>query len=242
MSDGGFISLHRKMLEWEWFDCPKHLKLFIVLLLKANWKDTKWRGHVIKRGQLLTGIDQLSHWTKLSKKSIRTALVHLESTGELARQTTNRFSIITLCNYEKYQDPENEGQARRQATGHTKGKQRAASNKENKENKLIRRSSTTCVAPSRVKELYNTACKGTLSEIKTLSDKRIRHIKAISKYIKAENEWSEYFTNILASQFLTGDNDRGWRADFDWIVNQNNYLKVVEGKYENRSREKEYDF
>lgn len=45
--------------------------------------------------------------------------------------------------------------------------------------------------------------------------------------------WREIFRTIATTPFLCGDNDRGWRADFDWIIsNDTNALKVMEGKYE----------
>ena len=42
---------------------------------------------------------------------------------------------------------------------------------------------------------------------------------------------------IKTTPFLQGDNDRGWTADFDWLItNDTNYLKVLEGKYKNKSK------
>ena len=36
---------------------------------------------------------------------------------------------------------------------------------------------------------------------------------------------------VLQSPFLFGNNDRNWRADFDWLFRPTNYIKVLEGKY-----------
>jgi hypothetical protein len=36
------------------------------------------------------------------------------------------------------------------------------------------------------------------------------------------------------SDFLKGANDRNWVADFDWIMNDTNMAKILDGKYENR--------
>ena len=42
---------------------------------------------------------------------------------------------------------------------------------------------------------------------------------------------------IKTTPFLQGSNDRGWTADFDWLIaNDTNYLKVLEGKYKNKSK------
>ena len=43
----------------------------------------------------------------------------------------------------------------------------------------------------------------------------------------------EAFRRAQASSFCTGQNDRHWKADFDWLLNENNLVKVLEGKYDN---------
>lgn len=78
--------------------------LFTHLVLKANHKDGKWKGIPVKRGQLITGRKKLSSQTGISERSIRTCLKKLESTSELTIKATNKFSIITICNYNEYQD------------------------------------------------------------------------------------------------------------------------------------------
>jgi hypothetical protein len=35
------------------------------------------------------------------------------------------------------------------------------------------------------------------------------------------------------SEFLNGINDKGWKADFEWILRPTNFLKIMEGKYKN---------
>jgi len=99
----GWIKLHRKFLEWEWFDTDNMVKLFIYLLLSANHTPQKWRGETIGRGQILTGRQRLSEKLRISERNIRTCLSRLEKTGELTIKTTSKYSIITLCNYDTYQ-------------------------------------------------------------------------------------------------------------------------------------------
>jgi len=99
----GWIKLHRKLLEWEWYGDSKTLHLFILLLLKANYKPSVWRGISLAPGQLVTGRKQLSAETGISEQSIRTCLERLKSTSEITTKSTNRFSVITICNYSLYQ-------------------------------------------------------------------------------------------------------------------------------------------
>ena len=52
---------------------------------------------------------------------------------------------------------------------------------------------------------------------------------------KAQETIKMCFEKINASAFCTGNNDRGWKADFDWFfTNGNNWVKVSEGKYDNK--------
>lgn len=100
----GWIKLHRKLLDWEWIDDHNTTRLFLFLLLTANHKETKWRGEVIKEGQVLTGRNQLSQKTGISPQSIRTSLERLKSTSEVTIKSTSQFSIITLNKWKDYQD------------------------------------------------------------------------------------------------------------------------------------------
>lgn len=100
MTTEGFVKLPRTMLEWGWLDDGNTLKVYLVLLLSANWKDGEWHGIKVKRGQLITGRDRLAQICRLSVRQVRTALEHLKSTNEITIKTTSKFSIITLNNYD----------------------------------------------------------------------------------------------------------------------------------------------
>ena len=134
--NNSFITLHRKIMQWEWYSDANTMRVFIHLLLLANHKETRWRGEVISRGQVLTGLDQLSRELKLSVKKIRVSIDHLISTGEVANRSTNKYRVITINNYSSYQDKGGAvWQAKGQAEGQSKGNQRAASNNVNNDNK-----------------------------------------------------------------------------------------------------------
>lgn len=118
----GWIKLHRKITEWDWYDDANTFRLFIHLLLKANSKDAKWRGIMIKRGQLITSVSHLADDLKLTNKQIRLSLEKLKKTGEVGNQRANNSTMITINKYEDYQGlDETKGQTK----GKGKGKQRA---------------------------------------------------------------------------------------------------------------------
>lgn len=99
----GHIKIDRKILNWEWYNDYRMVHLFLHLLLKANWTEGNWRGQLIKRGQFMTSISKLSANTGLSTSQIRTCLNKLTLTGEIANETTNANTLITICKYDTYQ-------------------------------------------------------------------------------------------------------------------------------------------
>ena len=103
----GYIKLYRKFTDWEWYQDANATRVFLHLLLSANYEDKRWCGKLIKRGQLVTSLERLSDCLKLTIQQIRTALEKLESTGEINKQTTNQYSLITVCKFDCYQLTEN---------------------------------------------------------------------------------------------------------------------------------------
>jgi hypothetical protein len=103
----GWIKIHRKFLDWQWFKKPEAVQLFIYMLLKANHKDGNWQGHEIKKGQFITSAQTISNDTKLSLQVVRTLLKKFELTNEIIVKSTNKFTMLTICKYECYQDESN---------------------------------------------------------------------------------------------------------------------------------------
>ena len=106
--DNGWIKLHRKLEKWEWYQDSKTFHLFIHLILQANHQPKKWRGIMIERGQFITGLHSLKSQTGISIQSTRTSLERLKSTSEITIKTTNKYSIVTICKYNEYQDDKRE--------------------------------------------------------------------------------------------------------------------------------------
>lgn len=99
----GWIKLHRKFLKWEWYDDQNVFRLFMHLLLTANYETSKYRGYKVDPGQVIIGFHVLSERTGLSISQIRTALNKLKSTEEITIKTTNKFSIVTIACWDEYQ-------------------------------------------------------------------------------------------------------------------------------------------
>lgn len=108
MAELGWIKLHRKILEWEWFKDSNTLMVFIYLLCHAQWHDSRFMGHEVKAGQLVTGRKKIAEDLKISEQSVRTSLNHLKSTNEITIKSTNKFSLITIENWAVYQGDDDE--------------------------------------------------------------------------------------------------------------------------------------
>lgn len=99
----GFVKVDRNMLHWKWMSEPLTAHLFMVLLLKANYKDLQFKNEKIPAGSLVTSYSNLCESSGLTVQQCRTALSRLKSTGEITSKSTNRYQVITIVNYCRYQ-------------------------------------------------------------------------------------------------------------------------------------------
>lgn len=161
----GWIKMHRKMLKWEWYDDINVKTLFIHCLLKANYEDKNWRGTIVKRGSFITSLEHLSIETKLTKRQILTALDKLILTNEIKKVATNKYTMLTILNYDTYQTLEddkcNTNVKQRENKSKSKGKQ-TITTKEDKEYKEIEEDINTNSTPSKSDE--NTSSEEIINE------------------------------------------------------------------------------
>lgn len=103
MSVNGFIKLHRAMTEWGWYSDSNTKAVFLHLLLTAQWSPGEYKGYKLKPGQAVIGRKALAKALGISEQSVRTSLNHLKSSNEITIESTNKFSIVTIENWAKYQ-------------------------------------------------------------------------------------------------------------------------------------------
>ncbi len=100
----GWLKIHRKIQNWEWYSDANTFRVFMHLLLNTNHEVEKFRGKEIHVGSLPTGRKKIASELGLSEQEIRTALSRLQSTNNITIKSTKSFSIISICNWEEYQD------------------------------------------------------------------------------------------------------------------------------------------
>ena len=177
-NNGNWIKLYRKMKRWEWYDDIPTKVLFIELLLTVNIEDKRWHGMTIHRGEIVTSTAKLAASTGLSEMQIRRALKNLESTNEITKRTTNKYTVINVENYSIYQDKPSEDNKQITNKQQSNNNQTTTTKeyKEYKEYKERERDALPLVASGRKKNVFLTADEK--EKIKTTFE---NHNKLINK-------------------------------------------------------------
>ena len=214
----GFISLHRKILDWEWYKNTNVFRVFLHLLIKANHQDQKWQGIEVKRGQRITSYENIStEIGDLSVHQVRTALNKLKLTGEVTSQSTSKYTVITITNYIDYQGNDNQRNSQVTSRRQADDKQVATNNNENNENNENKGTHTLSNWKGEYGEKYIEAFNKLFNSKFRLTPDRIKKLKLRFQTYDSE-EISTALINLSKSKFHHGDNDRGWKADPDFLI------------------------
>lgn len=253
---GGWIKAHRSLFngDYDGYD----IVILLWLVANANYADGKSlarSGHqrtIIRRGQILTSVREMAEALSLANGLIRNRLNNFVKEQILANETTNTGSLITICNYDKYQCIETvEEQTVEQPENkrRTNGEQTESNilkNIRNKEGKNIQDNCTENEQKDKYTEMadaivavWNQALTDVLPKVTKLTDKRRKHINAQLKKYPDMEHWQTCFEKVKASDFLTGRSGQ-WKCNFDWVLNENNRTKVLEGNYDNKEQQKNY--
>ena len=255
------------------------MQAWIDLLLVANYRDSVIyvRGNKVdvKRGQIAKSQDFFATRWKWSRGKVIRFLDELQKCGQIVQQKSNVITLISVVNYEYYQqdgttdEPQTDSrQYNKRTTDEPQivqpNERRIKKNKEdNKETSLTRgkENAAAVAAPTsasdeaeapkpikaekrenlpfkEIKELWNAVCVG-YPKLHSLSESRKNKMRnRVAEMGGAEKALlllREIFTKMQVSNFLRGDNKRGWKASFDWLFeNDKNWVKVYEGNYDNR--------
>lgn len=135
-----YIKVFHQMLEWGWYGDTNTFRVFMHILLRANYKPSEYLGHRIDAGECVFGYNAWSEELGLSVRELRTAITHLKSTNEIRVRATNRFSVITVVKWEFWQIEEGEATSKRQAKRQASDKQ-ATTSKDSKNTTTINKHS-----------------------------------------------------------------------------------------------------
>lgn len=105
----GWVKFHRKAVESSVFQNMKTWYVWSWCLLKANHKTNYFpfngKDIMVERGSFITGRSKaLQELHGITPQTYRSTIDYLKATNRITTKTTNRFTTITICNYDEYQD------------------------------------------------------------------------------------------------------------------------------------------
>jgi hypothetical protein len=217
-----WVKLYRDLLddiEWHELD-PQASKVLVMLWLIASEDEGN-----------IPALKQLAFRLRLSEKETEVCIIKLSHW--LEQDDINE--ILT-----RYQDdaPETETETETELE---------------KETELFVETDKSVVNPKRIScpteellNLYHEECKS-LPRVLMLNDTRKKHLVSRWRDVDSEDNlqnkeegltiFRQIFQQVHKSDFLSGRtqnrNGRVWKANFDWLMMPTNFLKVVEGQYDN---------
>jgi len=111
VADNGWIKAHRSVLDNP-ISCKDsdYFAVWMYLLLEATHKEHEkvFKGEkiVLKPGQLITGRKVISEKFGISESKVQRILKALENEQQIEQQTCNKNRLITIINWDRYQDNE----------------------------------------------------------------------------------------------------------------------------------------
>lgn len=237
---GDYIKINRSLLDWDWYGDINTCRLFVHMLLKANWKDGNFRGEEIKRGSFVSSLSKLSDETNLSVREVRTAINHLEKTGEVTINRHSKYSVFTVNNYCAYQ--QSDTQADKQVTGNRQASDKQATTIEERKKERRKEYIDTDVS---IMQHSVSAIIDAWNQLEPYGIKMIYRINQGSKRYTSLTELINQFgeekvidgiDKVKASEFLQGKTDARFSLNFDWFIRPDNFEKVLEGKYAEKFR------
>ena len=237
----GWIKLHRGLIDWEWYTDHNTCRLFIHCILRANHADTKWRGQKLNRGQFITSLESLSNETGLSVSQIRTSFSKLKSTDEIASLSQARSRVITVLKYDQYQSDDRLSD--KQIASESQADDKQIATDKNVIIKEVNNKNTSAAIAAcphiEIINLYNEI----LPEMPAVNPslwngtQRASHLKARWNQSEKHRDidfWRRLFTFIRTSDFLMGQTDKPFQCSLGWIVNNTNFVKIIENNFKNR--------
>ena len=224
--NNGFIVLYRSLLDWEWYSDANTFRLFVHCLLRANHKEKKWQGITIDRGSFVTSYQHLALDLGLTVQNVRTSLNKLKSTGELTHKSHSKYGIITINNYDKFQDTNS--QTNTQLTV----KQQSSNNKQQRNKETMKQD---------IKE-YGTHIRMTETEYGKLLDRfgqvlTDKYVEKVDLYMGSTGKkYKSHYMTVIS--WLNRDLEKDPKIKYAWQEELKAEQEVADAKVYEAKRDK----
>lgn len=197
MLENGYVKIYRSLLKWEWYDDVNTKVVFLHLLLTVSIEDSKWHGITVKRGSRVSSYPVLAKETGLSVKQLRTAISHLEATGEVARTKYPKYTVFAINNYDTFQS----GAGKTAGKGQGKGRVRAGKGQQYKKVKEDKEDKESFSPPT-----SSLSCDAAATE---------EEVKAYAAEIGAGCDASAFYRTMQEQGWQSGGKPvQNWKAIF----------------------------
>ena len=133
----GYIKIYRKIFDSNLRPRGRfsRFEAWVYLLCKANGIKKRWIGIDVERGSFATSQLELSKEFKWATGTINLFFSYLKAENRIETKTTNKYTIVTIKNYDIYNPPPNRNENKNENNMKTTRKQHETTNKDNKDNK-----------------------------------------------------------------------------------------------------------
>lgn len=235
----GFTLLHRKIQETEFYRKDSQaVHLWVHLIMSANYTETAVKTEYgviqLQRGQFITGRNTLATDTGIEPNRIQYLLKKFKKLGMIETVSPGKFTVITISKYAEYQGeivPEDSQKI--PTANNITNKSLSNDNDMSSADDESPRKKASSVSYQAVLDAYNEAAGSRLPNAEKLNPKRRTAIKRLLGELKeptveAASNYFHAFMNT-ANPFYFGDNSRGWRASFDYLLSSDTLTKTREG-------------
>ena len=251
----GWVKIHRDLLDNElWSDKPfTKGQAWVDLLLLANHKDKNVligsHTEMVERGSFITSELKLMERWGWGRKKVKLFLNFLESQKMIERNANNKRTAITIVNYGFYQDCDLEKEQQKNIKGTAKEQRRDSTGtaKEHKQERKKERMKEDIDTDVSIKQHSIQSIIDAWNQLEPYGIKMIYRINPGSKRCTSlialleqfgEEKVIQAVDKVKQSDFLQGKTDARFSLNFDWFINPNNFVKVLEGKYDERHDKK----
>ena len=230
--------------------------MWVWLLCAARWKPSRMMVDgeeiLLERGQVFVSIRTFAAENGVSKGIAERFLRDLKSGTMIETVNKTRGTLITICNYNEYQDfdayretadktDDKTAAGQQRDSGGTAAGHKRNQNKPDKpdnpdEIEEVKAVSTATLSHAdwAFAEFCNLVAGSSIPVPHKLTADRKRKIDARLKE-HGNEAWLVACTKLAQSDFCNGANDRGWKADFDFLCQPKSFNRLIEGGYDNRS-------
>jgi len=227
MNSGGFAKIERRVIDRIVEVGPTAFAVYAVLAAHADPLGTCW-----------PSVATIAAIVGASGRTVKRGLRRLERAGLLTRRLRRRAPPVYILpqgvTCMSAQESKGDMGVHQGVTRvSTKGDTRVTQNKNQEQEPENRGTPAASHPPSldRVVEIWNRI-EG-VSPCRKLTDSRRRAFRVRAKDPDWTAQLDEALRRVAESDFLTGLNARGWRADLSWFLRPDSVTKLLEGAYDN---------